>query len=201
MNPGRLSTFASAALLGLACFASTGALATGAQPVTVVQYAHRHTGHVFMTAFADEIDSLDAAAEAGDGQWFRNWRKFRASGEPGVHLAPVCRFLRADGSAAAHFFTAFAEECAALMGDPSWIYEGIAFHAELPDAGGRCAPGNRAVYRAYHVTGTGDSHHTYTLSMVDEDAGQEAGMATILEGVAWCTPREGAAEAREDYVK
>ncbi len=108
----------------LACTA-----AAVAQPVTVVEYYHPALDHYFMTSLQVEVDALDSGLFFG---WSRTGWTFQAfadsaSGGPGVN--PVCRFYIPPPSDS-HFFSAAADECAAVLAkiptDPnfrSFVYE------------------------------------------------------------------------------
>ncbi|TMH60230.1 MAG: exo-alpha-sialidase [Betaproteobacteria bacterium] len=147
----------------LACTA-----AAVAQPVTVVEYYHPALDHYFMTSLQVEVDALDSGLFFG---WSRTGWTFQAfadsaSGGPGVN--PVCRFYIPPPSDS-HFFSAAADECAAVLAkiptDPnfrSFVYETpSAFYIALPNtATGACPAGTIPVYRLWNQRA--DSNHRYT---------------------------------------
>ena len=144
------------------------AASVGAQPATVVEYYHPALDHYFMTSLQTEIDALDSGLFFG---WSRTGWTFlafadSASGGPGVN--PVCRFYIQPPSDS-HFFSAAANECAAVLAkistDPnyrSFVYETpSAFYIAIPDTTtGVCPAGTIPVYRLWNQRA--DSNHRYT---------------------------------------
>lgn len=133
--------------------------------VVVVEYFHADFGHYFITAQADEIAALDAGAFAG---WARTGYFFWAwpigANLPG--LVDVCRFFTvAFAPRSSHFYTANADECAAVKQNANWIYEKLAFKVALPDAALACAEfRERRLYRLYNSGMTGAPNHRYTTA-------------------------------------
>lgn len=180
-------------VLALACIAG----AVGAQPVTVVEYYHPALDHYFMTSLQAEIDALDSGLFFG---WSRTGLTFQAladsaSGGPGVN--PVCRFYIPPPSDS-HFFSAAADECAAVLAkiqtDPNYrsiIYETpSAFYIALPDtATGACLAGTIPVYRLWNQRA--DSNHRYTTDPATKALMVAKGYVPEGYGpdaVAMCTP-------------
>src|SRR4030095_10676287 len=83
-----------------------------------------------------------------------------------------------------HFFTAFAEECLAVHARPHWTYDGIAFYARWPGAGGACATVTAPVYRLYNGGMTGAPNHAYLVDPRRREQLLDA--AWIDEVVAFC---------------
>lgn len=168
-----------------ACIASALIAApVGAEVVRAVEYYHVAFEHYFVTANPAEIAALDASMIAG---WVRSGQRYRVDDAPAPGLAPVCRFFTsAFGGKGSHFFTASAAECGALKANHDWTYEGIAFHARLPDAQGTCDAGNAAIHRLYNDSQSGAPNHAYTADLAKRDALAAAGW--IHEGVAYCVP-------------
>ena len=140
----------------------------GAQPVTVIEYYNPALDHYFMSSLQPDIDALDSGHFFG---WSRTGFTFQAfadpaSGGPGAN--PVCRFY-IPPPADSHFFSAFTNECAAVLAkiqtDPNYrnfAYETpSAFYIAVPDiATGACPAGTIAVYRVWNQRA--DSNHRYT---------------------------------------
>ena len=126
--------------------------------VTAVEYVG---DHVFITANPVEIAALDSSEIPG---WVRTGIEFPVSDAPEPGLVPVCRFYsEAFAPRSAHFHTAFAAECSALMANRAWIYEGVAFHARLPQPDGTCVAGSAPVHRWYNEGRGGAHNHRYRL--------------------------------------
>ena len=151
----------------------------------------------FLTASSNEAALLDSTAS--ERNWSRTGFEFKAHDAPGPGLVPVCRFYPASAlGQPAHFFTAFADECQALRGDPHWIYEGEAFHVALPDALGNCPAGNVPVYRIYssgepYNWETGYSVPRHLLTPAAAERATPLAFGWISEGigplgVAFCVP-------------
>lgn len=163
----------------------------------VVEYYHDVLDHYFMASSAQEIAILDAG---GNGNWKRTGQQFRAWSHPAdapPNAVPVCRFYAKGPNS--HFYTGDARECESLRrleegeraqasaaGKPflGWAYEGIAFHALLPQ-GGQCPPSTSPVYRAYNKRAQlNDSNHRFMVE--PRVRGTMAGWAD--EGAVFCSP-------------
>lgn len=163
----------------------------------VVEYYHEALDHYFVASSADEIALLDAGGQGGwkrTGQRFQGW--MRSSDAP-PSAVPVCRFYASGPNS--HFYTGDARECdqlkqlekgeranAAAQGKPflGWAYEGIAFHALVPQ-NGQCPPSTMPVYRAYNMRAANmDSNHRFMVDPVVR--GSMAGWAD--EGAQFCSP-------------
>lgn len=118
------------------------------------------------------LDSHDDSLFQRTGQV---WRAFTsASAAPG--LMPVCQFFGKPTAANAvtHFFTANAQECAALIsaangagaGSPRLAYEGIAFYAVVPDEQQRCPSAFPIPVIRYFVASP-SPHHLYLVGNVN----------------------------------
>ncbi len=190
------------------------AVQTGVKPLpgeTVVQeFHHAELDHYFITGGVNESAMLINNPEMG---WKPTGLAFAAAplSSENAALHPVCRFY-GDLTAGpnSHFFTAFANECAGLVGlaertpvgQTAWRLEGNAFRIAIPDAEGNCADDVPfAVWRAFNrqsgawVNGRReDPNHRYTVQANEPFVGSGAGWVT--EGVAFCTsaPLLGAVE-------
>lgn len=138
--------------------------------------------HYFITASEVEkegIRSYTIPVDVGFNAW-------SANGPAPESALPVCRFYSYIVNS--HFYTANEEECEMLKNDDSgWIYEGIAFQALVPAAGGACPPGTDPVWRLYNNRhAQQDSNHRFVPSLGIYHAMVADGW--IGEGVAFCSP-------------
>jgi hypothetical protein len=154
-----------------------------AEPIRSAQYFHPQFEHFFMTTDQAEMAGLDAGSIGG---WFRTGTFYQMETEARHGLVPVCRFFSTLGGKATHFFTAFADECALVRSNRDWIFEGVAFYAQLPDANGVCANGTSVVHRLYNDGRGGSPNHAYTPDASKRDLLIANGW--IFEGVAFCLP-------------
>lgn len=151
--------------------------------------------HYFMTA--DAAESLDVETGGAGPGWSQTlvlghvWDAESASG-----IMPVCRFygnpaVGADGRRLgpnSHFYTVDPEECAAVRQDPGWVFEGIVFHAVVPNAG-TCPAPLVPVYRSYNGRFLqNDSNHRYATDTAIVLQMQAAGWKS--EGVVLCIAAE-----------
>ena len=152
----------------------------------IVEFFNTQLDHYFITGGVGEIVGVDKG-EAGPG-WERTGLGFRAfmadTGIPSAAL-PVCRFYGTPGRGPnSHFYTARADECAAVKLDPGWTYEGIAFFVYAP-VNSQCATGQQPVYRAYNLRfAQNDSNHRYTTQLPLLRAMTAQGWK--VEGVVFC---------------
>jgi hypothetical protein len=139
-----------------------------AGPVTVVEFYNATLDHYFISPLSPDIDALDSGRLPG---WARTGFSFFANPAPGAGLNPVCRFYIPPQHGDSHFFTASADECAAVNGkipvDPN--YSGYsfetpnAFYIALPDVTtGACPANTQPVYRLWNQRA--DSNHRYTTN-------------------------------------
>jgi hypothetical protein len=136
-------------------------LAWAASP-TAVEYFHSSYGHYFVTATPQEIAALDGGIFSG---WRRTGETFGVLDVGTAGSANVCRFWSGQTFApkSSHFYTPFDWECAIVKGNPSWIFESLAFAVTLPDATGACtAGGTIPLYRLYNNGQGGAPNHRYT---------------------------------------
>jgi photosystem II stability/assembly factor-like uncharacterized protein len=129
--------------------------------VPVVEYRHAESDHYFMTAFPDEIGSLDSGSFVG---WTRTGLQFNAYSGPVAGASPVCRFYStAFNSKNSHFYSPFASECDILEADTHWMLETAdAFNIALPNADGACPADFAPVFRLYNNGQGGAPNHRYT---------------------------------------
>ena len=148
-----------------------------------VQYFHTEFEHYFMTRHQAEIVALETGVFPG---WFRTGTFYQFETEPKPRHVPACRFFSSLGGKATHFFTAAADECALVKGNPHWTYEGVAFYTLLPDADGACPAGTGAIHRLYNDGRGASPNHAYTPDVLKRDRLVANGW--ISEGVAFCLP-------------
>jgi predicted dienelactone hydrolase len=145
-----------------------------------VEYHRDATDHYFVTADPLEIAALDAG-----GAWLRMGYEFKVYAlGTGIGL-PACRFFSAPAlSPDTHFFTINGDECQVVKRSPLWIYEGLAFDAEEPDANGDCPPDRIPVVRLYNNGMNGQPNHRFLTSRSEIAA--TAGADWTLEGAVFC---------------
>ncbi len=175
-----------ACVLAFAGFTSAFAQTAG----TAVEYYHAGFGHFFVTAFSEEIASLDGNPASG---WARTGSGFRVETAPGTGLSPVCRFFSAAfAPKSSHFYTPYEAECETVKGNTTWTYEATAFYLRLPDAAGACTAGTNVLYRLYNNGMTGAPNHRYTSSREVFDAFKAKGWVPEGDGTTGafaCTPK------------
>ena len=146
---------------------STAALPRVASEVEVLEF-RRDPGDYFLTVDRDEIAALDSGRIPGWARTGQGFFAYAADTAIEPNMSPVCRFFgRADAGQHSHFFSAYADECAAIAEwlPNEWLLESSnVFIVALPDAGdGSCAPGTVPVYRLYN-NDHGAVDHRYTTS-------------------------------------
>ncbi len=154
-----------------------------------VEFHHAGFGHFFVTAFPEEVASLDANPASG---WARTGASFLVDTDADAGAAPVCRFFSAAfAPRSSHFYTPYADECATVKDDATWTYEAVAFYLRLPDTGGACPAGTETLYRLYNDGKTGAPNHRYTASPDVFNAFRAKGWIAEGHGVTGafaCTP-------------
>lgn len=138
--------------------------------------------HYFITASEQEKEEIrDYAIPVDVG--FNAWS---ADGPAPESAVPVCRFY--SSLVDSHFYTGSEEECEFLKRDDSaWDYEGIAFQALMPAAGGACMPGTNPVWRLYNNRFAQlDTNHRFVTSLGIYHSMMADGW--LGAGVAFCSP-------------
>lgn len=137
---------------------------TASSLATAIEYYHQGFDHYFVTTLPNEIAALDSGTTTG---WARTGLAFNVyvSGVSGT--AAVCRFFSAAfGAKSSHFYTPNASECAIVMGNPDWQFEGQVFNVTLPTgSSGACPPGAQPLYRMYNNGQGGAPNHRYTTDV------------------------------------
>jgi hypothetical protein len=173
---------------------STAALPRVATEVEVLEF-RRDPSDYFLTVDRNEIAALDSGSIPG---WARTGEAFFAYAADSAieqNMSAVCRFFgRADAGQHSHFFSAYADECAAVAAwlPNEWLLESSnVFIVALPDAGdGSCAAGTVPVYRLYNNQ-RGAVDHRYTTSRAIQAQMIAAGWLAEGSGpgaVAMCAP-------------
>jgi hypothetical protein len=137
-------------------------------PLPAVEYYRVDANHYFMTADANEINTLDTGYFPG---WVRTGQTLTVlppTAPLSGSLSPVCRFYgKPEAGLDSHFYSAAPAECQAVIDQFSsaWIYEsGNVFETYLPSAtNGSCPENTMPVYRVYN--NRQDVNHRYTTSI------------------------------------
>ena len=132
--------------------------------VLAIEYYNPMRNRYFLTDLAVEESLLDSGAIPGWQRTGYSFWVFPASASPPAGTSPVCRFYgKPQAGLDSHFYSAAADECAALRARPdAWIEESQAlFYAYLPDATGACPSSSSPIYRFFD--GKPDSDHRYLM--------------------------------------
>lgn len=129
-------------------------------PDTAVEYHHAGFDHYFITAIPAEIDAVDGGTVAG---WARTGAAFGVFPLSTAGASNVCRFFSASfAPKSSHFYSPFADECAAAGANVDWQFEGEVFAMKLPAANGNCSADTVPLYRLYNEGQSGAPNHRYT---------------------------------------
>ncbi|HEY4138144.1 MAG TPA: glycosyl hydrolase, partial [Casimicrobiaceae bacterium] len=82
-----------------------------------------------------------------------------------------------------HFFTINHDECAKVMANPFWTFEGLAFNADAP-VNDDCPADRVPVIRLYNNGKGGQANHRYSTS--HSEIGDMLGQGWIIEGPVFC---------------
>lgn len=157
--------------------------------VEAAEYYHSAFDHYFVTAIADEIRMLDAGDFAG---WARTGRSINVYPVAAAGLVTVCRFFSTSfGPRSSHFYTALADECALVLNNPDWTFEGHVFPVGLPLADGTCEGASIPVYRLYNDGMGGAPNHRFTTDRELQERMRAQGWIAEGQGVgvAMCAMR------------
>ena len=154
------------------------------QVVDTIEYYNAALDHYFITAFPEEIASLDAGVNVPGwtrtGHAFHAWKTGTGPGND------ACRFFGTPGRGPnSHFYTISAYECDVVKANPDWTFEALAFRAIEPVAGA-CAAGYVTVTRLYNNGMGGEANHRYLTDPATVDAMLAKGW--IVEGPVFCMP-------------
>src|SRR2546423_1808109 len=81
-------------------------------PITVTEFYNDSLDHYFMSPLAPDIDAIDSGRISG---WSRTGYSFGAFPTMAAGTSPVCRFYIPPRHGDSHFFSASADECAAVL--------------------------------------------------------------------------------------
>lgn len=127
---------------------------------TAVEYYHTGFNHYFITSLPNEIAALDAGVFQG---WVRTAATLPVWTANIGNLNGVCRFFSTSfDPKSSHFYTPYDDECQAVLANPDWQLETIAFYALLPNVNGNCALGTQQLFRLYNNGMSGAPNHRYT---------------------------------------
>lgn len=168
-------------------------------PSYAFEYHHSVWDYYFVTSDDNEIAILDDGAFGG--VWTRTGQLFEVWSEPGDGLTPTCRFFGVGfAPRSSHFLTPFPAECAAIMTDPNWEFETIAFYLQLPDGNGECTDDPVPLFRLYNNFAGGAPNHRYTTSETTVREMQAAGWTVegnAVTGTFACVPQRRAVPFQE----
>jgi len=153
--------------------------------VTAIEYHSAVLDRYFLTASGAEIDALDTGRIAG---WQRTGEAFAVGSMPWTRLdleytytgTAVCRFYLPPAAGNSHFFSASADECAAVRARfPDLVEESTAaFYAATPSTGtGDCGAITSLiddptplmpVFRLWDGHANGDHRYTTKLTIRDD---------------------------------
>jgi len=149
-----------------------------------IEYYNASLDHYFMTAEPAEAAMLDAGIIVPG--WQRTGYAFKVYAVDNPAGLPACRFFGKPGVGPnTHFFTILANECALVMSNPLWLFEGLAFRAELPGGAGACPADRVPVIRMYNNGKGGQANHRYLTSHSEIAAMLVEGW--IVEGPVFCS--------------
>ncbi len=132
-----------------------------AAPSIAVEFYHSAYGNYCVASSPAEIAALDAGVLPG---WRRTGETFGVLDLGAAGSASVYRFWSGQTFAprSSHFYTPIAAECATVMANRDWTFEGEVFALRLPDAAGACPTGTLPLYRLYNNGASGAPNHRYT---------------------------------------
>src|SRR4051794_27728188 len=81
---------------------------------TAIEYYHAGFDHYFITALPEERAALDSGTPTGWSRTGRGFSVFRFPPPAPLTASPVCRFYIPPEHGDSHFFSASADECAAV---------------------------------------------------------------------------------------
>ena len=148
-----------------------------------IEFYNASLDHYFVTAEPAEAAMLDAGIVVPG--WHRTGFQFKVHRSDSPNGLPACRFFGTPGIGPnSHFFTIDADECAKVLANPLWTYEGIAFKADRPVLED-CAPDRVPVVRLYNDGKGGQANHRFLTSHSEVIAMLAAGW--IREGAVFCS--------------
>ena len=148
-----------------------------------VEYYNPGLDHYFMTADPNEVAILDAGQVIAG--WQRTGYAFAVYAPDAPAGVAACRFFGVPGVGPnSHFFTILPYECDAVMRNPLWIFEGLVFRVDGPDAAGNCPADRVPVVRMYNNGKGGQANHRYLTS--HSETAEMLRQGWIIEGTVFC---------------
>ena len=148
-----------------------------------IEYYNPALDHYFMTADAREVAVLDTQQIPG---WYRTGYTFKVYVPDAGLGVPACRFFGKPGVGPnSHFFTILPNECEDVLRNPLWIFEGLVFRVDAPDAAQTCPADRVPVVRMYNNGKGGQANHRYLTS--HSEIGVMLGEGWIVEGTVFCS--------------
>ena len=149
-----------------------------------IEYYNAALDHYFTTALPLEVSILDAGVKIPG--WTRTGYVFKVTSADAAAGLPACRFFGVPGVGPnSHFFSILANECADVMSNPLWSFEGIVFRVEMPNAIGACAANRVPVVRMFNNGKGGEASHRYLTSHSEIGAMLLEGWS--IEGPVFCS--------------
>jgi predicted dienelactone hydrolase len=152
---------------------------------TAIEYYNASLDHYFITSDPVEIAILDAGQQIPG--WQRTGYAFNVYALGAAQGVAACRFFGVPGVGPnTHFYTILPNECDDVKRNPLWIFEGLVFKVQGPDAAGNCPADRVPVVRMYNNGKGGQANHRYLTSRNETtEMGVEG---WVLEGVVFCAP-------------
>lgn len=148
-----------------------------------IEYYNPALDHYFMTADPHEVDVLDSQQIPG---WQRTGYVFKVYAPGSTQGVPACRFFGVPGVGPnTHFFSILQNECDIVMRNPLWIFEGLVFSVDAPNAVGQCPADRVPVIRLYNNGKGGEANHRYLTSHSEIGAMVDEGWN--IEGPVFCS--------------
>jgi predicted dienelactone hydrolase len=147
-----------------------------------VEFYNPSLDHYFITAEPAEAAMLDAGIVVPG--WVRTGYTFKVGAADAATGLPACRFFgRPPFGPNSHFFTIDPAECDKVLANPLWMFEGIAFRAEPPQADD-CPADRVPVVRLYNDGKGGEANHRFVTS--HSEINSMLGQGWIREGAVFC---------------
>jgi predicted dienelactone hydrolase len=149
-----------------------------------IEYYNPGLDHYFMTADPNEVAILDAGQVIAG--WQRTGYAFGVYAPDAPAGVAACRFFGVPGVGPnSHFFTILPYECDAVKRNPLWIFEGLVFRVDAPDATGNCPADRVPVVRMYNNGKGGQANHRYLTS--HSETAEMLREGWIVEGTVFCS--------------
>jgi dienelactone hydrolase len=149
-----------------------------------IEYYNPGLDHYFMTADPNEVAILDAGQVIAG--WQRTGYAFGVYAPDAPAGVAACRFFGVPGVGPnSHFFTILPYECDAVKRNPLWLFEGLVFRVDAPDATGNCPADRVPVVRMYNNGKGGQANHRYLTS--HSETAEMLREGWIVEGTVFCS--------------